>query len=489
MSSTLKQNLTQAEELLRKKQYGAVLNLLQSIRIQDIEIEIDRSEYYYTFALYYYEIGQYQNALEKIEAALALSRKTGNHSLYANQKELRAWTCRELGKITDAIEAFTETYVSRKRAEEHDKIFASLVDLSSMHFLNGNLPAALSVLDEALFYARQYNGAREVGICERNKARLLIIHGDFAEANEILQAYYIDPNISPSVKAVASLLLGMLNVFRLDHSKASSFLSEALTLRERPNMERDRIVCLEYLGLNEYFAGNYDGAKENLLDILSRHEITASARAQTLRMLTDVYIAQDIFDQAEKKAAEAEEAIRTVNENIERGALYRSYGQICAHKNDSHQALEYFQKSIDLLHNCSARFELALTYLTCGRSKVYSVDERHKHLGKAREMFEEMAVPNWLKQVDEALIFLSEAAASKLKLPIVGRLALTPKRVYNFGWGLLAVSMVLCGVGFIHLKGTLTGFGITFASGILALETIVMMIVAKGSEKKSAIKR
>ena len=48
-------------------------------------------------------------------------------------------------------------------------------------------------------------------------------------------------------------------------------------------------------------------------------------------MLTDVYIAQEDWEKAIETARKAEAAITKINERIELGALYRAYGQICAH--------------------------------------------------------------------------------------------------------------------------------------------------------------
>jgi tetratricopeptide (TPR) repeat protein len=410
MNKTLLQTLEKVESLLDDREYKQALSVLGKVDPTQLQAEEEQSRYYYSYARCYRGVGEYKKALEGIECALVLSRKTDNQSLFANQKHLLGLIYMALGNIADAIEAFNEAYVFRKNAGEYDKIYGSLVNLAYAHFLKGNLPMALSVVDDAVKHAEQYNTPEEIRVCQTNRSRVMIFLGEFKEAKLTLEPYEKYTDITPSDKAFAVQSLGMLNVFMLNEGKAGNYLQKALDMYKRLNMQREQIVCLEYFGLNEYFAGNCIKAKGYYLDILGRgEEITPSARAQTLRMLTDVYIAQDIFDQAEKKAAEAEEAIRIVNENIELGALYRAYGQIYAHKNDSHQALEYFQKSIDLLQRCSARYELALTYLTCGCSKVYSVEERRKYLGQARELFEEMDVPNWVKQVDKELSFIQTA--------------------------------------------------------------------------------
>jgi|GEM_PF-6183473 len=414
MKSTFLQTLAEVDSLLDSREYKQALNVLEKIDLQKIETEEDRSKYHYMYARYYRGVGKYDKALEEIESTLTLSRKTDNHSLYASQKHLLGLICMSLGKITDAIEAYNEAYVFRKRAGEHEKVYGSLVNQAFAHFLKGNLPVALSVLDDALEYAERYNGPDEIRVCQTNRSRVMILLGEFEVSNKILQYYYSAPDIDKPDKAFVLQSLGMINAFMLEKREASNYLIDALNLYKELNMQLELVVCLEFLGLNEYLAGNYAKAKEYYLDILGRDEITASARAQTLRMLTDVYIAVGDLDKATETAKQAEEAIKKVNEQIELGALYRAYGQIYAHKRDQRMALDYFRKSIRLQRETGARYELALTYLTFGRSETYSMEQRLQYLSMARDLFEEMGIPKRVEHIAKELISQQPASPRAL---------------------------------------------------------------------------
>ncbi len=167
-------------------------------------------------------------------------------------------------------------------------------------------------------------------------------------------------------------------------------------------------ICLEFLGLNEYFAGNYAKAREYYDQVLAMPEPTASAVAQTLRMLTDVEIAEGNWDAAKATAAKADVAINRISERIELGALWRAYGHIYTHDNDHSKAREFFEKSIDLLRQLGARYELALSHFDAGRSNAYSFNQQSEQLKAAKALFVEMEVPKRVAQVDEALARLAD---------------------------------------------------------------------------------
>jgi tetratricopeptide (TPR) repeat protein len=465
MSITLQQNITQARSLLDSNDFKGAFKILERIDVDVIESEEDRSEYYYLLGLYYYYTEQYPQALETILPALELSRKTNNHSLYASEQQLHGWILRERGEIIDAIEAFNGASISARRAGDYRKVYTTLNDHASAHFLRGNLEVALDGLDNALRFAREHNLSVDMGICERNKARVLIFQGNFCEADKILQSYYNNGEITPLAKANVRLLLGMLNVFIMDERKATRHLTEARKAYEELSMPRDQNISLEYTGILEYFLGNYDNAKRIFKDILDRNEITASARAQTLRLLTEIYAAEGDFGNAEKKVREAEEAIKKVNEQIELGALYRVYGQIHAHKNEKDRAREYFQESITILKRTGARYERALTYLICGTSVAYNSRDRGNHLRKAKELFDDMMVA---KRIEKAAV---EIEALQVQTGSVGM-------------PVLAACVLGCVLSVIFLEGKLLGFGVFFGCGILAYEAIMMMSAAKNKEEK-----
>jgi tetratricopeptide (TPR) repeat protein len=110
------------------------------------------------------------------------------------------------------------------------------------------------------------------------------------------------------LRADLSMLRGLLHGLLLDFGEAADYLTNGMQLYAQVGASGDVAVCKEYLGLVRYFAGDYSEARQYYRAILDSSEPTASAVAQTLRMLTDAYIAEGRFKEAlatEKKAEEA----------------------------------------------------------------------------------------------------------------------------------------------------------------------------------------
>jgi hypothetical protein len=179
-----------------------------------------------------------------------------------------------------------------------------------------------------------------------------------------------------------------------------------LDFYQKTGSTRDEIVCLEYLGLNEHFAGNQLAARKYFEDILSREEITASARAQTLRMLTDVHIAEHNYAKASRTADLAEEAINKINERVEAGCLHRSRMWLAAAAGDNNAVRHHFAEALDMFHLIGARYELAETYLAGGQIGVFDTVSRREFLKQATLLFVKCGVTVRARLASDELVRL-----------------------------------------------------------------------------------
>ncbi len=403
MSTTAKNLLTKLEDILAKRQYADALILLESVKreqIRSMDAE-ELAEFYLTQAKCYYRLGEYKKAMLKLRVSMRVSRPLSTDVLYASQKYWLGQILSETGNLDRALEEFNEAYVFYRRLGDTEMMMAPLERIVLVHLLRGNYAQAIEVSLSLLKQASGLDLTEDIHIATFNLVRVLILVGRFQEADHYLSR--LDASYDDTVHARINNLGGIIRVFLNSAETGSSRLLRALESYSAIGAARDEVVCLEYLGLNEYFAGNYDKAKEYYDDILGREEITASARAQTLRMLTDVYVAKDQWQQATETAELAEAAITKINERIELGALDRARALISANAGDPEAAKDYFNKSIKLLSEIGARYELALTFLTCGRCEVYDLDERRYYLRRARDLFAEMEVPKRVAEVEEEI--------------------------------------------------------------------------------------
>ncbi|MBD3217354.1 MAG: tetratricopeptide repeat protein [candidate division Zixibacteria bacterium] len=395
--------LQQITELVDKKEFGQASERLKC-SFKQIKPELSLMEIadaYYKWGICFWRTGEYKKACYKLKTALFLLANTSDHLLYARIKNVLGSVRMRMGDMTAALETFNEAYVYYKRIRKYNEILHPLSNMARIHFILGNLHRSIEVLrQEESINIKTINDIDELYITRRNLARVMLISGDFNEVKDILES--MEENLLDTYsKSNLFQIYGMLSTFKLDHINALSYLNKSNEILGKLDIAHDIEVCMEYLGLNEYFRGNYSKAAEYYRQVLDMPELTASAVAQTNRMLTDVYIAQGDIDLAEKTAVKAEKAIKKIDEKKELGALWRAYGQICAAKKDNAKARDYFSRSSELLRRIGARYELAQTCFACGKSPAFEKDERLSYLSSAHALFSEMGVSKRLEEIDE----------------------------------------------------------------------------------------
>jgi two-component system, NtrC family, response regulator AtoC len=371
----------------------------------------DRSTFHFLYARYLYIHGDYCRARARVRCAVRLCRAGSDHVLFARAKHLSGIICQSLGRMDEAAEQFLEAFVSHKRACNNQAACLPLTSLGLLHLYTGDLAQARRVLSDALSYAEKFSSLSRVHTCMYDLFIVDMLSGRLQECRTTLKLIRSQP-LSTLDDALRTRFGGQLAVWLLDTREAHDQLCRAMVVFAREKLRRDTVVCLEYLGMNEYFAGNYAKAKEYYQKVLDMPEPTASAVAQTLRMLTDVYIAEGNWKEAKETAVKAEAAITKINERIELAALWRAQAEIAEHDRNHDVARDFFQKSIDLLQQCGARYELALTHFAAGQSTVYPMATRSEHLQQAKTLFVEMDVP---KRVAQTLSALAKLEPLQLK--------------------------------------------------------------------------
>ncbi|MBU1320029.1 MAG: sigma 54-interacting transcriptional regulator [candidate division Zixibacteria bacterium] len=416
---------SRVDELIQNEQFAEAQFRLGKVRsVIASESRTDIAEYYYLFAKTLYRMGRQKAALLKIRVAMRLMREATRDTLYADMKLVLGLILVDLGRFKDAEEAFLESYVFYRKALDNESLLFPLNNLARLHYIMGNLNQSCDVLKKTVSLAIEYHSQKRVDSNRRNLARVLLLMGKIREASEILNSVS-DAGSTISATGHVLQLRGMSAILRVEHSDARATVHRAKRIFVELKSACDEAVCNELLGAIECSEGNYAKAREYYQQVLDMPEPTASAVAQTLRMLTDVDIAEEKFDIAEKTAAKAGAAITKINERIELGALWRAYGQIYTHKKETDTARDYFKKSIDLLREIGARYELALSYLAAGKSESYSFDERLRHLEMSRMLFIEMEVPKRVDQVESAIADQRRSAEVSVALARSGQVAPT----------------------------------------------------------------
>jgi tetratricopeptide (TPR) repeat protein len=92
-----------------------------------------------------------------------------------------------------------------------------------------------------------------------------------------------------------------------------------------------------------------------------------------------------------------------LGEKLEEGAVYRVLGQIYSTKGEEGISSEYFQKSVSLLQQIGAKYELAKTYLEAGRSESFDYYKRLGFLSNAETLFRNLNSKYYLGLVNLAI--------------------------------------------------------------------------------------
>jgi uncharacterized phage-associated protein len=408
--------LAHIEGVLRENPQKA-LSMLEDLPKGQFQQETPESDYSLLAAFHrlrsrcLLNLGRFEEADRGIASALGFARKADDKKELAWAKYTHGLILQHMGDRTEARAEFTESRQVFAELGDYDSQLSPWNGLIALRYYDGDLRGAREELQSYTRFCISLGLTDDVRRSTINLARVLFSEGAFhqasAELSSIDETASEDSPIPERIRKLQDMIQGMIEVLRLKTSRAEELLERAKTYFGESGDTRNQVVCEEYLGLNTFLSGRHKEAGKMYKLILDRPGITAYARAQVCRLLTDVYVAEGEFDKAIETAHQAKDAIEKANEIIELGALYRSYAQAYAGTGDKLAALRYFEDSNNLLARIGAEFELGLTYLARGRSDVYDPDHRLVFFDKARDMFTALELQEWVEDVENRIRSLS----------------------------------------------------------------------------------
>ena len=293
MITDIQETLAEIQELLdNRNSQTALLRVHSTIQNERPWLSVrELSALYHLWARCEYLNGNFRKALIKEMVSERLCYDPSELINYGLQKNIKGLILLSLGRLDEAIEEFMEAFAARRKSKQYDRIWAPLLNLGVANFVKGNLTQTLESSQSAANYATKYNSVTEIVTCRVMEARACLWSGRFRETYRVVD-WLLEKSESPAHRNDAMCLIAILDTFLVESSKARLNLSNVRNDYIEAGYRRGVGICLEYLGLNEYFAGNYAKAREYYDQVLAMPEPTASAVAQTLRMLTDVEIAE-----------------------------------------------------------------------------------------------------------------------------------------------------------------------------------------------------
>ncbi len=393
MNSELKTSvLDDIERLVESRKYDEAIHALDVIRVTSRPIQWSRpdlAKFLYFRARSRFYVSRYKEARRDVRACLRLTTSGSNVDLHTSAKMLHGSIDWAEGDLESAVEQYLECYLTRKRLSHFPKLYGPLQNIGLVHLVKGDLHHARETFAKALQLAAKFNGSDDVLLCATNLATAMILAGEFGAARSLLSCHeHLETSEVNKNRVVR--IRGWLDSLCGDYESATANLRCAMIYFEKAHLHRDAVVCREFLAQTSLLRWDIKEAISQLKSILQLPNLSASAVAQTLRMLAEAQALCHNWSEARRTIAAAEKAIGSLGERIELGAMFRVAGMLCCHEKELETARQHFGKSISLLVTTGARFELALTYRAAALADCFGPEERTTYLHQAMGIFKEI---------------------------------------------------------------------------------------------------
>jgi tetratricopeptide (TPR) repeat protein len=208
--------------------------------------------------------------------------------------------------------------------------------------------------------------------------------------------------------ADATFNIGTILYHLGEFDRALEHLEEGRRHFERIGDVHGLAITCNNTGLVHYARQAYDQALESFQETLRLCQETGATwyQPETFSMLALSHLALDQFEDALHWASQALETARKLGSQTYRGFAHRALGECYARlAGGREQAVEHFERSIELLEDAGAHFDLALSYRAYGRVlHGWGQTEQGDHcLRQAQEIFQRLGCGRaWLE--DEAVL-------------------------------------------------------------------------------------
>ena len=410
--SDILQGVSQALDTRENKKASWLLEEINESQL--VNSPKDHFEYLYLLSRFNHRIGQYTKAVGYIHKVDNICNKYPDHITnlaYAEMRQLQALINITTNRPDEALDFTEDAYRFFKRAKDDNGVYKSLINKGQLLVLKGKLVEARSAVTSARKHANKNDNEnirlRQQLRCNIAESTIRLLSGDFKgleeESRAILNSDYLSK--LEFEKAHFLQVLGIFYTLTLNSDAAIKYLTESKDIFDSISMKRSVIVSEEYLALNDFYSGKPpEDVIKRYRDILDDNEIHPSAKAQTLRMLVETYIATGDIEAAKNTAQKASEAIDAIDEVIERGALHRAIARINVFDSEREKAWSRFEESMKILTKADANYELGLTYLACGESTFFKHEVQLEYLEKARKLFQDMGIMPRVEEIEKKII-------------------------------------------------------------------------------------
>ena len=194
--------------------------------------------------------GDYNRAVEDLEASLALYREAGDRRGEAYSLSILGWIATDLDELDRAGELLEEALALSREAGTARDVATTLNGLSGLNLYRGDYARAATLLEEGLSLAGEAGDVRGTGIFTLNLGLTAALAGEYERAEAFArEAQEVFRELGDvSGVAQAGLTRGLLALVRNDLDRAEQLCVEATRVAQSIFQAPDVIYALDILG-------------------------------------------------------------------------------------------------------------------------------------------------------------------------------------------------------------------------------------------------
>jgi len=405
----IKERIGQIDLLLEKQQHKEAFELLAKIDISEFsDSSPEAGHILYFTALSLAKQSKYDESLSRAQQAFEIFRNTNENKRIGQIQALLGYVYCNTGDLEKAETEYRDALTIFKRIEDDKWIVEIYNKLARVYFMQSDFEKAIGHLKDGIRKAREIGDIATIAMLSTNLGSVYVHCGKWQLAEETnILASDMARKASRKPNLMRYLFsLGYVVFLQRRFAEAEDYYKEAFKLATEVGDVYESSSFYEFQGQLCFVQGDWQKARElynKALEIGEKVAPEGDIINQTCRLLAELELAEGNLDKAVSYCDRSLKVSLKLKDRFEEGIVYKILGQVYLSKKDSIKAKESFGKSINVLKEIKAIYELGRTYLEAGKSSCFNYFERLKSLGNAQDLFAEVDTKYHIAHTDLAI--------------------------------------------------------------------------------------
>jgi len=394
--SSIKQKIARIASLLDKERSKEASEILAEIDPSQFSDSSPQAGYllYFT-ARCLADQAKYQEALTKLHQASDILAHTSEKKMIAQIHSLFGrvyWTIGDPKKAETECRAALETF---EAIGDADWIIIAYNRLSLIYMMKSDFEKAVHCYKIGIKKAWDSGKTKKAAALSHNLAMVYRKLGKWYLSEETyLLSLDVDKRTNNKLGMACHFLnLGYLFFLQRRFDEAKTHYNKAFELLTEVGEIYESCAFYIFQGELCFVLGQWETARKQYNEALRIGEEIAPEGEIiniTCRLLAELELAEGNLDKALVFCDRSLEVSLKLGDRFEEGVVYKILGQIYLIKKDKQKTKEYLDKSIEVLKEIRAIYELGRSCLEAGKSDCFGYSERLKFLADAQDLFREV---------------------------------------------------------------------------------------------------